>query len=83
MLPITNNDIIVMAFDWLSVPTTANQIINIDQPKKKNPDFFPTTSLKTSRGARIDQLADSNEPAKKRHEIERIWTQGTRPLHMV
>ena len=25
--PHHNNDIIIMAFDWLSVPTTANQII--------------------------------------------------------
>ena len=25
--PDHNNDIIIMAFDWLTVPTTANQII--------------------------------------------------------
>ena len=26
-------------------------------------DFFPTKSLKSLRGARIDEIADSNEPA--------------------
>ena len=51
--------------DWLIVPTTSNHIpafkilINI-----KILIFFPTTSLKNLRAARIDQLADSNEPAK-------------------
>ena len=50
--------------DWLIVPTTANQITGIEKPNyHKTLIFFPTTSLKWSREARIDELADSNEPA--------------------
>ena len=53
--------------DWLrflNVPTTANQITGIDQAHyHKILIFFPTTSLKCLRAARIDQLADSNETA--------------------
>ena len=50
--------------DWLIVPTTANQITGIEKPNyHKTLIFFPTTSLKRSHGARIDELADSNEPA--------------------
>ena len=56
--------------DWLrflNVPTTANQITGIDQAQyHKILTFFPTTSLKCLRAARIDELADSNEPAKTR-----------------
>ena len=44
--------------DKLSVPTTANQIISIDQPNyHKILIFFPTTSWKRLHAARIDQLA--------------------------
>ena len=50
--------------DWLIVPTTANQITGIEKPNyHKILIFFPTTSLKRSHEARIDELADSNEPA--------------------
>ena len=50
--------------DWLIVLTTANQITGIEKPNyHKTLIFFPTTSLKRSHEARIDQLADSNEPA--------------------
>ena len=50
--------------DWLIVPTTANQITGIEKPNyHKTLIFSPTTSLKRSHGARIDELADSNEPA--------------------
>ena len=50
--------------DWLIVPTTANQITGIEKPYyPKTLIFFPTTSLKWSHEARIDELADSNEPA--------------------
>ena len=50
--------------DWLIVPTTANQITGIEKPNyHKTLIFFPTTSLKRSHEARIDELADSNEPA--------------------
>ena len=50
--------------DWLIVPTTANQITGIEKPNyHKTLIFFPTTSLKWSHEARIDELADSNEPA--------------------
>ena len=46
--------------------TTANQITGIDQAHyNKILIFFPTTSLKCLRAARIDELADSNEPAIK------------------
>ena len=52
---------------WLrfsNVPTTANEITGIDQAHyNKILIFFPTTSLKCLRAARIDELADSNEPA--------------------
>ena len=55
--------------NWLrffNVPTTANQITGIDQAHyHKILIFSPTTSLKCLRAARIDELADSNEPAKK------------------
>ena len=52
--------------DWLIVPTTANQITGIEKPNyHKTLIFFPTTSLKWSHEARIDELADSNEPAKR------------------
>ena len=48
----------------MHVPTTANHITGIDQAHyHKILIFFPTTSLKCLRAARIDQLADSNEPA--------------------
>ena len=51
--------------DWLIVPSTANQITGIEKPNyHKTLIFFPTTSLKWSHEARIDELADSNEPAK-------------------
>ena len=51
-------------FDWLSVPTTTNQITGFwKSHSHKILIFFPTTSLKRLRAARIDQLADSNEPA--------------------
>ena len=50
--------------DWLIVPTTADQITGIEKPNyHKTLIFFPTTSLKWSHEARIDELADSNEPA--------------------
>ena len=50
--------------DWLISPTTANQITGIEKPNyHKTLIFFPTTSLKRSHEARIDELADSNEPA--------------------
>ena len=50
--------------DWLIVPTTANQITGIEKPNyHKTLIFSPTTSLKWSHEARIDELADSNEPA--------------------
>ena len=50
--------------DWLIVPTTANQITGIEKPNyHKTLIFFPTTSLKWSHEARIDELAYSNEPA--------------------
>ena len=51
---------------WLvNVPTTANQITGIEKANyHKILIFFPTTSLKSLHAARIDQLADSNEPAK-------------------
>ena len=50
--------------DWLIVPTTANQTTGIEKPNyHKTLIFFPTTSLKWSHEARIDELADSNEPA--------------------
>ena len=46
--------------DWLIVPTTANQITGIEKPNyHKTLIFFPTTSLKWSHEARIDELADS------------------------
>ena len=52
--------------DWLIVPTTANQITGIEKPNyHKILIFFPTTSLKRSHEARIDELADSNEPATR------------------
>ena len=53
---------------WLvNVPTTANQITGIEKANyHKILIFFPTTSLKSLHAARIDQLADSNEPAKRR-----------------
>ena len=50
---------------WLvNVPTTANQITGIEKANyHKILIFFPTTSLKSLfMHARIDQLADSNEP---------------------
>ena len=50
--------------DWLIVPTTANQISGIEKPNyHKTLIFFPTTTLKRSHEVRIDELADSNEPA--------------------
>ena len=50
--------------DWLIVPTTANQITGIEKPNyHKTLIFSPTTSLKWSHEARIDELVDSNEPA--------------------
>ena len=52
--------------DLLIVPTTANQITGIEKPNyHKTLIFSPTTSLKRSYGARINELADSNEPAIK------------------
>ena len=49
--------------DWLIVPITANQITGIEKPNyHKTLIFFPTTSLKWPHEARIDELADSNEP---------------------
>ena len=52
---------------WLvNVPTTANQITGIEKANyHKILIFFPTTSLKSLHAARIDQLADSNEPATR------------------
>ena len=63
--------------DWLIVPTTANQITGIEKPNyHKTLIFFPTTSLKRSHEARIDELADSNEPAnvvfKIKHETRSV-----------
>ena len=56
--------------DWLIVPTTANQITGIEKPNyHKTLIFFPTTSLKWSHEARIDELADSNEPAITKFEL--------------
>ena len=61
--------------DWLIAPTTANQIIGIKKPNKhKILIFSPTTSLKRSHGARIDGLADSNEPATTQYASIGIWT---------
>ena len=58
---------------WLrfsNVPTTANQITGIDQAHyNKILIFFLATSLKCLRAARIDELADSNEPAINEHEV--------------
>ena len=49
-----------------NVPTTANQITGIDQAHyNKILIFSPTTSLQCLCAARIDELADSNEPAIK------------------
>ena len=60
--------------DWLIVPTTANQITGIEKPNyHKTLIFFPTTSLKWSHEARIDELADSNEPAMKLKRLKRPW----------
>ena len=60
---------------WLrfsNVPTTANQMVRIDQAHyNKILIFFPTTSLKCLRAARIDELADSNEPAMICHSCIR------------
>ena len=48
----------------VNVPTTANQITGIEKANyHKILIFSPTTSLKSLHAARIDQLADSNEPA--------------------
>ena len=64
IFPTTFNDIIGTDFDWLISPLQPirsfglNNLINI-----KSWFFFPTTSLKSLRGAKIDELADSNEPA--------------------
>ena len=56
--------------DWLIVPITANQITGIEKPNyHKTLIFFPTISLKWSHEARIDELADSNEPAIKCHKM--------------
>ena len=60
--------------DWLIVPTTANQITGIEKPNYHiTLIFFPTTSLKWSHEARIDELADSNEPAT-RNLVEKLQT---------
>ena len=61
---------------WLvNVPTTANQITGIEKANyHKILIFFPTTSLKSLHAARIDQLADSNEPAITRHRKPRVET---------
>ena len=55
----------------MHVPTTANHITGIVESNyHKILIFSPPKSLKSLRAARIDQLADSNEPAKK-HRIKR------------
>ena len=65
IFPTTFNDIIGTDFDWLISPPQPirsfglNNLINI-----KSWVFFPTTSLKSLRRTKIDELADSNEPAK-------------------
>ena len=59
---------------WLvNVPTTANQITGIEKANyHKILIFSPTTSLKSLHAARIDQLADSNEPAKTLYTGSRL-----------
>ena len=48
----------------MHIPTTANHINGIVEPNKhKILIFSPPKSLKRLRASRIDQLADSNEPA--------------------
>ena len=48
----------------MHVPTTANHITGIVESNyHKILIFSPPKSLKSLRAARIDQLADSNEPA--------------------
>ena len=59
MFPTTANDIIGMDFGWLMLPTTANEITGIKKPNLHKILIFPTTSLKSTCGARIDELADS------------------------
>ena len=62
--------------NWLrffKVPTTANQITGIDQAHyHKMLIFFPTTSLECLRTARIDELADSNEPATMAIFVQKV-----------
>ena len=61
---------------FLNVPTTANQMTGIDQAHyHKILIFFPTTSLKCLCAARIDELADSNEPAKKFYSVNTTDTE--------
>ena len=53
----------------MHVPTTANHITGIVESNyHKILIFSPPKSLKSLRAARIDQLADSNEPAKNANE---------------
>ena len=61
---------------FLNVPTIANQMTGIDQAHyHKILIFFPTTSLKCLCAARIDELADSNEPAKKFYSVNTTDTE--------
>ena len=47
MLPTIGKDIIGMDYDWLILPTTANEIIDIKKPNlHKIPISFPSTSKK-------------------------------------
>ena len=52
----------------MHVPTTANHITGIVESNyHKILIFSPPKSLKSLRAARIDQLADSNEPATRKY----------------
>ena len=59
----------------MHVPTTANHITGIVESNyHKILIFSPPKSLKSLRAARIDQLADSNEPAIK-NPFKKVVTQ--------
>ena len=49
--------------DWLMFPPQPIRSLGLKNLININPDFSPTTSLKSLHAARIDQLADSNKPA--------------------
>ena len=81
---ITASDFPHHSSDWLIVPTTANQITGIGKPNyDKTLIFFPTTSLKWSHEARIDELADSNEPATNTSENAPIPVNRQTPLKTI